>query len=210
VKEILRLTLLGFVGSWLTWYILLALYVDRYLFPAVFVGSIFTSAFLYELTYQFDFQRTLKNASGIFFRTRNRYNFSALVAFPIILFLFSITTQYLFGLYTNPGASVAEVTQYIESITEDEDLIETYESELFFLLDRRYHYPPDEIHVKVISRVLIGNDETYDYDPLSTDPDLLVIGPLGNASKIYEQVLSSGEFQFIESFQGYEIYSRIE
>lgn len=207
-KEITKLALLGFVGSWLAWYILLARYGDRYLFPAIFVGSIFTSAFLYQLTFGFDFKRTLKNASGIFLRTRNRYNIGALVAFPILIMFFIITSQYIFQMYTRPGISVSELTDHIESITQEDDLIETYESELFFLLDRRYHYPPDEISVQIISQELISNEKTYDYDPLEADPDYLVVGHFGATSKIYEQVLASGEFNLVSSIQGYDIYSR--
>lgn len=208
--EIVRLTLLGFVGSWLAWYAFLALFIDRYLFPALFVGSIFTSAFFYQLTFQFNFKKTFKNTSAIFFRSRNRYNIGALIALPVIVFLFLITTQYLFRMYTNPGASVAQVTDYIESITDEQDLIETYESELYFMLDRRYHYPPDEIDVQIISRELLGKDVDYTYDPLAADPDYLVIGRFGTISKVYDKVLSSEEFELVHSIQGYDIYSRNE
>ena len=208
--EILRLALLGFVGSWMLWYITLALNIDRYLFPAVFVGSIFTSAFLYDLTFHFNFNKTFRNASAIFFRSRKRHNFGAIFALLLLILLLPFSVQYIISLYSSPGISVAEVTQYIEDMTKEDDLIETYESELFFMLDRRYHYPPDEIDVQIISREFIGNDVIYDYDPLEADPDFLVIGQFARISKIYDQVLTEGEFQFVASIQDYDVYSRTE
>ena len=206
--EILRISLLGFVGSWLAWFITLALNLDRYLFPAIFVGSIFTSAMLYDLTFQFNFKKTFQNASAVFFRSRKRHNFGAIFALLLLILLVPFSVQYLISLYSSPGTSVAEVTQYIEDISNADDLIETYESELYFMLDRRYHYPPDEIHVQIISREFIGNDVEYDYDPLAADPDYLVIGQFARISKIYDQVLEKGEFQIVDSIQGYEIFAR--
>ena len=206
--ELLRLSILGFVGSWLAWYISLALSLDRYLFPAVFIGSIFTSALIYELTFEFNFKLTVNNASAIFFRSRKRHNFGAFLALLMIGLLLPFTLSYLYNLYTKPGISVAEVTQYIENTTEDDVLVETYESELYFLLDRDYHYPPDETDVQIISKVFLNSDEAYEYDPLAVDPDLLVIGQFADLSRIYDQVLSSGEFRLIKTFPDYELYAR--
>jgi hypothetical protein len=206
--EIFRLTLLGFVGSWLAWYALLALYLDRYLFPAVFVGSLFTSGFLYQLTFKFDVKQTLQNASAVFFRSRKRQNFGALFALLLLILLVPLSLQYMVTLYLSQGVFVAEVTDYIESITGEDELIETYESELYFLLDRRYHYPPDKFNVQIVSHAFIGNNLDYDYDPLAEDPDYLVIGQFARLSKIYGPVLASGEFQLLDSIQGYDVYRR--
>ena len=122
--------------------------------------------------------------------------------------LLPFTLSYLYNLYAKPGVSVAEVTHYIENTTDEDVLVETYESELYFLLDRDYHYPPDETDVQIISKVFLNNEETYKYDPLEVDPDLLVIGQFADLSRIYDQVLSSGEFRLIKSFPGYELYTR--
>jgi hypothetical protein len=52
----------------------------------------------------------------------------------------------------------------------------TYESELFLLLDRRYHYPPDPVHVELNRRTFLQQDVPIPYDPLAADPDYLVVG----------------------------------
>jgi hypothetical protein len=111
-------------------------------------------------------------------------------------------------MYANPGTPISEVTGYIESVSEPDDLIETYESELFFLLDRPYHYPPDIISLQWISSIFLGNEVAINYDPMEADPDYLVIGEMGKFTNIYDPLLSNGEFHKVNSFPGYEIYAR--
>ena len=48
-KEVVRLALLILGGSWLTWYVGLSVGWPRYLFPPVFIGSLFVAAFLQRL-----------------------------------------------------------------------------------------------------------------------------------------------------------------
>ena len=60
------------------------------------------------------------------------------------------------------------------------------------------------------SSEIILHDVNYDYDPLAADPDFLVIGQFARISKIYDQVLTEGEFQFVASIQDYDVYSRTE
>jgi hypothetical protein len=47
---IMRLSLLSLAGSWFAWYMFFGIYFVRYLFPAVFIGSIFASVFLNRFT----------------------------------------------------------------------------------------------------------------------------------------------------------------
>lgn len=79
-------------------------------------------------------------------------------------------------------------------------IIETYESELFFLLDRRYHYPPDQVHVELIRREDLGESRVIDYDPLSADPDYLVVGGWCRYYKCYDSVLTNGVFRLVKTF----------
>ncbi|NOZ06781.1 MAG: hypothetical protein GXP41_10625, partial [Chloroflexi bacterium] len=85
---------------------------------------------------------------------------------------------------------------------------ETYDSELFFLLNRRYHYPPDQIHVDLIRRAP-RQDVPIDYDPLAADPDYLVVGPFSRGWHLYDPVLEAGAFRLIRNYGRYKIYERV-
>jgi hypothetical protein len=89
-------------------------------------------------------------------------------------------------------------------------LIETYDSELFFLLNRPYHYPSDQVHVQLIRRTFLYEDNIkIDYDPLAADPDYLVVGPHSKQWRLYDDVLKVGAFQLVKSYKRYQIYKRV-
>ena len=87
--------------------------------------------------------------------------------------------------------------------------VETYESELHFLLNRPYHYPPDQLHVELNRRSLLGQETPVIYDPLSSDPDILVVGTFARGNDLYAPVLASGAFRPILRDETYEVYQRV-
>ena len=208
-NEILNWVLLSFVSSWLLWYALLSISFNRYLFPVIFVGSIYTSALFYKLTSGFNFKQTIQNAAHLFGRNRTRNSWAALLALALIAVNGSLSVLYINHLFTQPKTPITEVVEYLEQISTPNQLIESYESELFFILDRPYHYPPDIVNIQFIRRNIYYEEIDFGYDPLAADPDFLVMGYFGELSEIYNPVLASGEFQEIKTFHGYTIYERI-
>jgi hypothetical protein len=214
--ETVKLALLGLTGSWLAWFVLLGMSYPRYLFPVIFIGSIFTSALLYRLTMHFSLQKTVKQANAVFLHRQFKHEtLGALLAVILIAVTvpFNLFTLDLLSFYIdyNPNARpVAEqVDAYLNIHTPSQALIETYDSELFFLLDRRYHYPPDDVHVALIRRADLKQDVSIEYNPLAADPDYLVVGHFSRKWHLYDNVIASGAFHKIEEFPGYEIYERV-
>jgi len=105
--------------------------------------------------------------------------------------------------------SVRQTADYLNSFTKGNERIETYESELFFYLDRRYHYPPDQVSMELARRNYINPEATINYDPLQADPDYLVTGRQEIEWGLYAPWLDSGDFQLIQEFPGYQIYKRL-
>jgi hypothetical protein len=53
----------------------------------------------------------------------------------------SLSISYIKLLFTQPATPITEFVEYLESISAPDELIESYESELFYILDRPCHYP---------------------------------------------------------------------
>jgi len=213
--EIVRLALVGLAGSWLAWFVFLGMSTVRYLFPVIFIGSIFTSALLYRLTMRFNLRETVKQANEVLLHRRFQHDtLGALLAVVLIAVtvpfnLFTIDLVSFYTGYNSDSRPAAEqVDAYLNTHTPSQALIETYDSELFFLLNRRYHYPPDDIHVALIRRADLKQDVSIEYNPLAADPDYLVVGHFSRKWHLYDDVISSGAFRKIENFPGYEIYER--
>jgi hypothetical protein len=209
--ELIRLSLLGLAGSWFAWYVLLGMYWPRYLFPAVFIASPFTAALLYKLTAGFRFRDAFRSATdSLLRRNRSRPRWGALLACLLVVMTVPLTILvYLMTYLVLPNASVVQAAEYLNRHAPQGSLVESYDSQVFFLMDQPYHYPPASVHVQVDRRAYLGQDVPIDYDPLEANPDYLVIGPYGRKYQIYQPVLDAGHFRLAASFPDYEIYARV-
>jgi hypothetical protein len=139
-----------------------------------------------------------------------RQDASALLATVLIAVTFGGTLTTLHRAYAiGSDTSPMQVAEFLNTQTVPDALIETYDSELFFLLDRRYHYPPDQIHVELIRRNVLHQDVSIDYDPLAADPDYLVVGPYSKLWQLYDPVLATGAFRLLRAYSRYDVYERV-
>jgi hypothetical protein len=207
----LRLMLLTLAGSWLVWYVLLSAGYVRYLVPPTFVGSIFAAALLYELTDRFSLASTVQRSGQALRHLRiNWQNAGALLAIALVTMVLTLNLRTLAQFYLDSAdTSVLQVAHFFNTQTETDTLIETYDSELFFLLDRPYHYPPDQIHVELMRRVVLGQDVPIEYDPLAADPDYLVVGPFVRIWGLYQPAQASDAFRLLRTYGDYRIYERV-
>jgi len=209
--EVVRLALLVLAGTWFAWYITLSVGWARYLFPATFIGSIFVAAMLYELTNRFNISWTVGNAGSILTNLRaSRQGIGALIAILLIVNAFPRTLRMLYDSYVvNADASALEVIEFLNTRTLPNSMIETYDSELFFLLKRPYHYPPDQIHVELNRRTFLNQHVSINYDPLAANPDYLVVGPHSKLWGLYDDAIQSGAFRLVYDFSRYSLYRRV-
>jgi hypothetical protein len=92
---------------------------------------------------------------------------------------------------------------------------------IFVLLDRPYHFPPDQTDVALIRDVTRRNfglaegpsaedRALLNYDPLAADPDYLVVGPPNELwRRLYDPVLATGAFRRAYANRQYEVYERV-
>jgi len=209
-EMILRLILLGFCASWLAWYLLLSIAWDRYLFPAMFVGGLFIAALLDDLTGGFDWRGAVRHASRLILE-RDIYadGLRAWLAIILVAVTLPLTVAIMtLAILHHQATAVKQTAAYLNSHVPGDALVETYESELFHLLDVRYHYPPDSVHVQIARRRMFDPDAVSAYNPLDVDPDYLVVGGYSRDSGLYDPLIESGEFTLVQTYPGYEIYAR--
>jgi hypothetical protein len=209
--EMVHVSVLVLAVSWFGWYEALSLGWPRYFFPPVILGSMFVAAMLYQWTNQFSLAYTVERSTRLLktFRVDQR-SLTALLAIIIVTMSLGRTWMILFEAYVlKPDRSVINTLSFLNTKTPANALIETYESELFFLLRRRYHYPPDQLHVELIRRNSLGERVKIDYDPLAAGPDYLVVGQQSKFWDLYDPYLETGAFRSIWKNGRYEIFEHL-
>ncbi|MEI7644782.1 MAG: glycosyltransferase family 39 protein [Chloroflexales bacterium] len=202
-----RLALLAFCGSWWAWYLALSVGAPRYVFPAILISSLYLSALLSDLTGGFAWRAALHDVAALGRTGLRRRNLGALLALLTLVCYIPATLLYMRYYYTAGFDSSAErVANYLNTTTPPNAMIETYESELHFFLQRPYHYPPDQLHVALIRRTSLDEAIPLDYDPLAANPDYVVIGPFGANNVLYDAVLQSGKLRRIHHDSLYDVY----
>lgn len=204
------LILWGFSFSWFCWFVFLSIGFLRYLFPGLLVGGILAGYAFYALTLELDFGALLRLLA--FNIHTHRINGESILRFFVLVLLLiaSVTTLRSFS-----GISVSSqkspytaVLEFLNTRTDPDALIETYESELFLFLDRDYHYPPDSIQHVLNRRFFLGEDLPLVYDPTEIGIDYLVIG-WSKFWGLYDTMLNSGHFELVYRNSRYDVYQRI-
>ncbi len=203
---IVRAILLGIVGSWLLWFLTLALGITRYLFPAYFLGSVFAAALLHDLTDGFTIRSV---AEKIKQRRLTRITWRSYVATLFVILSLSLSLVALAKYYVFASDDSAIRVANILNALPPQTRIETYETELHFLLNQPYHYPPDEANVAMIQYRMFGHQPTFEYNPLVADPDYLVVVGSGPSNLLYGQAITAGYFKLKEQIGGYQVYIRV-
>jgi hypothetical protein len=208
---VLRAMLLALAGSWMAWFLLLSAGVPRYMFPPVFLGAIFLADLLRDCV---GAQGPLGLLRGLTAPLRDRrlswaagraWLATLILIVTLPLAMLSLTRYYL--LFSDDSAQ--RTAAFLNTQTPPDTRVETYESELHFFLDRPYHWPPDQVHVELNRRSLLGQATAVDYDPLASDPDYLVVGDFARGNQLYQPAIDGGSFRLLQRIGGYEIYERV-
>lgn len=199
-------------GSWFFWYALLSVGDERYLFPSVFIGSMFLAASLEKIVTLTDLAAIIYN-TGQALRGKVRSWQQVLSVLAVIfsaatipVTMMTVAQEYL----TKSDQSALQVASFFNLYTDEQTRIETYNSELHFLLNRRYHYPPDQIHIELIKRILSGRfDSKIPYDAIEFNPDYIIVGGLPQDWGVYNDLILNNSFYLFKTIGIYSIYKHL-
>ncbi len=198
-----RFAILSLVIAWFLWFTLLSLGWSRYYFPVAFFASIFIANWLSDLIDQL--QKLLSGGISHNILARVRiYASVILVIFAIIINLYFLRYQFITG---NNAPSMVAV--YVEKNAPPGALIETYESELIFLMNNPVHYPSDQITVDLNRNTFLNQNVPISYDPSPENFYYLINGPSGKMANLYAAMINQGQLQLVSRIGEYDIYQRI-
>lgn len=201
-----RLSVYIFCIFYLGWYILLSAGWLRYLFPIYFCSHGFTASLLDRASHHIQFKSTVQRGTGFFIRP-SWQGLGALWALIVISSYIVITIIIQGGTIRHKETFLYQTADFINALPETAR-IETYESELFFLINRPYHYPPDQFHAALIRRKFEDIPLAVIYNPLLYAPDYLIIGEFSRDWGTYDTEMLTKNFILIKTFGPYQVYQR--
>ena len=103
----------------------------------------------------------------------------------------------------------AQVVSFLNNETPTNALIETYDSELFLLLERDYHYPPDALQHKLNQKKYLNREVSIDYDPTVEGIDCVAIG-WTKMWPLYDDLLEDDTFELVYENAIYRVFCETE
>jgi hypothetical protein len=199
-REVVRTMLVLTAGSWYVWYIAFSIGWGRYGFPAFFLMAPFTAELILRLV---GAVRGEKERSG--------KPLVRLASAGLLLFFCLMTCrQGVIGVRALqqdvPESGLVETAAFINHATPPGSSVETYESELLFLLDRPVHVPPAQLNVDLIRKNWLGGPQATPYDERSVKADFLIIGAFGKG--VYDRLVAEGRYVPAHRFGSYGVYRR--
>lgn len=200
------LILWSFATAWFAWFYFLSIGFLRHLFPAFVVGSIFAAKAFDDILAGFHWRTIIKTIAT---SLRPRTLSIAGVRVFLTLVLFVIASVYslliLSAIFGVSEDAYGDVIAFLNNETSPTAVIETYDSELFLLLQRDYHYPPDSMQHDLNRAVFLGKDVVIDYDLSALGIECVVIG-WTRIWPLYTSLLRQNELVQVYENSNYRVF----
>ena len=199
-RRAVTVALYALVVAWAAWFALFSIGWERYFFPPMLIGTLFVGAWVADLGIPQALAAWSRRQSGKTLRPRD----VLAAGMGVGLLPFALTGL----LVPSPtGGSAQRIAAYLDSATPPGAVIETYETELLFLVHRSCHYPPDQTHVDLNRRTFLHQPVPIRYSLQGINPDYVVIGPQAHLWSLYEDEIRSG-FRAVRQDGPYTVYQR--
>ena len=167
-----------------------------------------------SLSNDFTFRERTEGFNLISYWKQNLVSRAIIVSLASILIMQAIySTMVVRGYlsyYSSSNDELIQAVNFLNSHSSPNSVIETYDSEAFFLLDRPYHYPPDQLHLDLINSRIGRLDAKPNYDLLQSNPDFLLIGYWSREIfPLYDETIIAKEFDPIATFGQFKVFKRI-
>ena len=178
-----------FAVLWLGWYVFFSIGWERYAFAGLAAAAPFVARLLLSLW------RRARPLPG------PRVAAAALVAGVLLAPLVGRGIAVL----THVDRTAQQMAAYIEEHVPQDARIETWEPEIAFLVDRRYHSPPRR-YMDAFSRAKALGEPPPPYDPLMADPDYILVGEFGWWTGIYPPDFLREHCRLVTTIGTYALY----
>jgi hypothetical protein len=201
----------------LAWYVIASIGWPRYAFPGLSIASLFVASFFHRLTDGFqigasNLWRALQGEKSNLHKHALRW---AMLLWLLVMWARPLVYTVRQIVTPPPNLPVA-MAAYLDQHVPRDALIETFEPEMGFLTDHRYHFAPLVILEQAVRHVWLGGpppSESYDFVQRER-PDYALVGPFARWIDLYPAEMLAERYRLVVQFEaswplGYELYAAI-
>jgi len=191
----------------LIWYVVASVSWLRYAFAGLAFSTFFVALTFGELTANFSLTRLWQVArSG-----KRLAGYGGLLLLLLLAaMIVSSGARLSWRIATAPPDDSAQMAQVMNAAVPLDALVETWEPQMGFLTDHRYHYPPQLLLNRTVRQVWMGETPVSElYDFTDFDPDYVLIGEFARWVDVYPMTrLQASGYELVESLGQYQLYQR--
>lgn len=192
----------------LLWYVVASVSWLRYAFVGLAFATFFVALTFADLTVNFSLSR-LWEASKVKGQRGRSY-----VGLALLLLLAAIIVapgaRLTVRIATAPPDDSAQMAQVMNATVPRDVLVETWEPQMGFLTDHRYHYPPQLLLNRTVRQKWLGETGVANlYDFAGLNPEYVLVGEFSRWVGVYPvERLQAAGYELVESLGQYELYQR--
>jgi hypothetical protein len=190
------------------WYVIASIGWFRYAFLGFALSGIFVAGLFSAIVEGLEFRWGTTPLRSLF----DGRNVSRLAIWVWLLAIIIIpATKTVFEIAFPIPTGVQNLAAYLNANVPRDAVIETWETEVGFLTDHKYHFPPGDLLVVAVEQVYYNGETVQQhYDFVQTEqPEYLLMGTFSKWTQIYPLQDLSDHYRLIQSFGDYDLYRRI-
>jgi 4-amino-4-deoxy-L-arabinose transferase-like glycosyltransferase len=198
-----------FVAFNLSWYVLASVSWLRYAFAGLAFASLFVAKFFVDLANGLSSSNSAAEEASSTSRFPATSLVAVVVAWPILIVLPSLAAT-VWPILRPPANAPAAMASYLQREVPLTAVVETWEPELGFLTDHRYHYPPTGMLNVAVQYIWTGGVPPHlKYQPLEANgPPYVLVGSFARWVELYPEDLLARDYRRLVAIGGYELYRR--
>lgn len=200
--------LYGLVIINLLWYVVASVSWLRYAFVGLAFASFFVALTFANLTANFDLIGLWRAAQDRTQRLRGVAGLALLLLLAALIV--APGARLAVRIATAPPDDSAQMATLMDATVPHTALVETWEPQIGFLTDHRYHYPPQLLLNRTVRQMWLGEATVADlYDFTALNPEYVLIGEFSRWVDVYPQArLAAAGYRQVASLGQYELYQR--
>lgn len=192
----------------LLWYVVASVSWLRYAFVGLAFATFFVALTFADLTDNLNVSRLWQMTRAGKSRWRGYVGLALLLLLAAMILAPGV--RLAVRIATAPPDDSAQMAQVMKSTVPMDALVETWEPQMGFLTDHRYHYPPQLLLNRTVRQKWLGETTVADlYDFAALKPEYVLVGEFSRWVAVYPpERLQAAGYELVETLGQYELYQR--